>query len=249
MSFVVAAYEDDERIGSVLVHELPRLYRGQSMFFVYDVDVAEAHRGRGVGKAMLARLDELARERGIAEGFVLTEADNDAANALYRSAGGTRFDVVMWDFSYVRGERTSVRPAGDDDVDRLVAWHGDPEVARYWDDETFTRDEMVERLARHDVDAWIVEADGEPIGYLQTHETGLDMFLVPSARGRGLGPDAARAMTEHLLAQGRTRVTVDPYTWNEGAVRAWQRAGFVEVARHPPDEDHTAEWIEMEFRG
>ena len=75
------------------------------------------------------------------------------------------------------------------------------------------------------------------------------MFLVPSARGRGLGPDAARAMTEHLLAGGRTRVTVDPYAWNGGAVRAWQRAGFVEVARHPPDDEHTAEWIEMEYRG
>jgi aminoglycoside 6'-N-acetyltransferase len=149
----------------------------------------------------------------------------------------------------ISGERTSLRPADERDVDRLVAWHSDPDVARYWDDETFTREEMAERLARDDVEAWIVEADGEAIGFLQTHPEGLDMFLVPSARGRGLGPDAARAMTEQLLAVGRTRVTVDPYVWNEGAVRAWQRAGFVEVARHPPDEEHTAEWIEMEYRG
>jgi aminoglycoside 6'-N-acetyltransferase len=248
-SFTIAAYDDGERIGYVYVHELPRRHRGRSMLFVYDVEVAASHRGRGVGKAMLARLDELARERGIAEAFVLTEPDNVAANALYRSAGGRRVETVMWDFFYIRGERTSVRPADEFDADLLVAWHADPEVARYWDDETFTREEMLERLARDDVDAWIVEADGEPIGYLQTHESGLDMFLVPSARGRGLGPDAARAMTEHLLAQGRARVTVDPYVWNEGAVRAWQRAGFVEVARHSPDEEHTAEWIEMEFRG
>jgi aminoglycoside 6'-N-acetyltransferase len=149
----------------------------------------------------------------------------------------------------VRGRLTELRPAGDGDVDRLVEWHADPEVGRYWDWETFTPDEMRERLAREDVDAWIVEADGEPIGYLQVHPEGLDMFLVPSARGRGLGPDAARAMTEHLLAQGRTRVTVDPYEWNEAAIRAWERAGFVEVSRgHPPDEDHTAEWVLMEYR-
>ena len=55
------------------------------------------------------------------------------------------------------------------------------------------------------------------------------MFLVPSARGRGLGPDAARALTESLLASGWTRVTVDPYAWNEPAIRAWRRAGFVDV--------------------
>lgn len=162
----------------------------------------------------------------------------------------------------VPGRLTELRPADDGDVDRLVEWHGDPEVGRYWDWETFTPSEMRERLAREDVDAWIVEAEDEPIGYLQVHRAGvaggfaaeacsvgLDLFLVPAARGRGLGPDAARAMTEHLLAQGRGRVTVDPYEWNEPAIRAWERAGFAEVSRgHPPDEDHTAEWVLMEFR-
>ena len=150
----------------------------------------------------------------------------------------------------VRGRLTTLRPAGLDDVDRLVAWHADPDVARYWDDETFTRAEMEERIARERVEAWIVEEDDEPVGYLQVHETGLDMFLIPPARGRGLGPDAARAMAEHLLHErGREHMTVDPYAWNDGAVRAWERAGFVEVSRHEPDDEHTAAWILMEFRG
>jgi aminoglycoside 6'-N-acetyltransferase len=149
----------------------------------------------------------------------------------------------------IRGGLTELRPATGHDVERLCAWHADPEVARYWDDETFTHEEMRERLARDDVDAWIVEADGEPVGYLQTHLTGLDMFLIPSARGRGLGPDAGRTMARHLLASGQDRVTVDPYEWNESAIRAWERAGFVEISRgHPPDDDHTAEWVLMEYR-
>lgn len=145
---------------------------------------------------------------------------------------------------------TALRPAGAADIDRLVAWHADPEVARYWDDESFTHAEMEERLARNDVEAWIVLEAGEPVGFLQVHAEGLDMFLTPGARGRGLGPDAARAMTEHLIHErGYDRVTVDPYAWNEGAVRAWERAGFVEVSRHDPDEEHTAPWILMEFHG
>jgi aminoglycoside 6'-N-acetyltransferase len=150
----------------------------------------------------------------------------------------------------VRGRLTSLRPAGADDVDRLVSWHADPEVSRYWDNETFTHADMEERLAREDVEAWVVEEKREPVGFLQVHPDGLDMFLIPSARGRGLGPDAARAMAEHLLHErGRERVTVDPYAWNEGAVRAWQRAGFVEISRHEADADYTAPWILMEFRG
>lgn len=150
----------------------------------------------------------------------------------------------------VRGRLTTLRPADANDVERLVAWHSDPEVSRYWDGETFTRAEMAERLARDDVEAWIVEEKDEPVGFLQVHPEGLDMFLVPGARGRGLGPDAARAMAEHLVGErGRARVTVDPYAWNEGAVRAWERAGFVEVSRHEVDDEHTAPWILLEFRG
>ena len=152
---------------------------------------------------------------------------------------------------HIHGQLTSLRPADESDIDRLVAWHADPDVARYWDGETFTRDEMASRLARAEVEAWIVEEDGVPVGYLQVHPEGLDMFLIPPARGRGLGPDAARAMARHLLEErAHARVTVDPYEWNEAAIRAWERAGFVEISRgHPPDEDHTSTWVLMEFVG
>ena len=152
----------------------------------------------------------------------------------------------------VRGQLTEVRPATDADVDLLVAWHADPEVARYWDGRTFTCSEMRVRLARPDVDAYIVEVEGRPVGYLQTwrdgEEGGLDMFLVPDARGRGYGPDSARAVASSLLEQGWPRVTVDPYVWNERAIAGWKKAGFETVEEHPADEEHLAGWLLMEFR-
>jgi hypothetical protein len=42
-------------------------------------------------------------------------------------------------------------------------------------------------------------------------------------------------------------VTVDPYGWNEQALRGWRNAGFVEVSRHEPDDEHTAAWVLLEF--
>jgi aminoglycoside 6'-N-acetyltransferase len=101
-------------------------------------------------------------------------------------------------------------------------------VSRYWDDEVYSREEVLDQLARTDVHAYLVEHDGEPVGYLQAwfgetgDDSGLDMFLIPAARGAGLGPDAGRTLARHLLAQGeRKRVTVDPYLWNARAVRAF----------------------------
>ena len=155
----------------------------------------------------------------------------------------------------IEGARTTVRRATEADVERLVAWHADPAVARYWDDETFTAAQMHARLRRLDVDAWIVEERGKPVGYLQSwweaevepRRGGLDGFLAPEARGRGLMPDAARALARSLLEHGWRQVTVDPYAWNERALRGWANAGFVEVARRPADAEHTAEWVLMRF--
>jgi len=113
-----------------------------------------------------------------------------------------------------------------------------------------------ERLQRPGVDAWIIEEDGEPVGYLQSwweddppRRGGLDGFLIPSARGRGIMPVVARELAQRLLDEGWYFVTVDPYVWNERAVRAWARAGFVEESRHPADDEHAGEWVLMRFRG
>jgi aminoglycoside 6'-N-acetyltransferase len=153
----------------------------------------------------------------------------------------------------LHAELTTLRPARASDADLLARWHSHPDVARFWDGETYTRAELVERLARADVDAWIVEEKERAVGYLQAWSDGrgrggLDMFLEPAARGRGLGPDAARAVARSLLEHGWRRVTVDPYLWNESAIRAWRRAGFVGLEERQADAEHSHAWLLMEFR-
>lgn len=65
---------------------------------VAELYVAEAHRGRGVGEALVRRAVQLFAERGVTLGYVWTRPDNDAATRLYRSAGfePTRQLVLTW---------------------------------------------------------------------------------------------------------------------------------------------------------
>ena len=96
----LVAFDDDEPIGFVLAYELPRRHGLNVTLIVYEVEVDDAHRRRGIATQLLRELEQIARRRGVEEAFVLTETDNLAANRLYESMGGTRSDVVEWDFDY-----------------------------------------------------------------------------------------------------------------------------------------------------
>jgi aminoglycoside 3-N-acetyltransferase I len=99
-TLMLVAFDGELPVGFVLAHELPRRHGDRSELFIYEIDVAETHQRRGIGKELLSRLAELARERGIRVGFVLTDEDNAPASALYRSAGATMRTVVECEFSY-----------------------------------------------------------------------------------------------------------------------------------------------------
>jgi ribosomal-protein-alanine acetyltransferase len=54
---------------------------------IQTIAVAEAARGRGLGRALMRRLLAAARSRGAAELFLEVRADNPGAQGLYRSLG------------------------------------------------------------------------------------------------------------------------------------------------------------------
>ena len=84
---VFAAFLDGWRAGFALTHFLPRIDRSQEMAYRHELDVAPQARRRGLGRGLVEAVRDLARERGAMEAWVITEEDNDAAAATYRSAG------------------------------------------------------------------------------------------------------------------------------------------------------------------
>jgi ribosomal protein S18 acetylase RimI-like enzyme len=74
--------------------------KGTEMF-LYELSVHPDHRNRGVGKALVGALAELARGRGCYGMWVGTEADNAAALATYRAAGSAPPEpsvTLSWEF-------------------------------------------------------------------------------------------------------------------------------------------------------
>jgi ribosomal protein S18 acetylase RimI-like enzyme len=97
---LLVARSGETVIGFVSGVETTHPDKGTEMF-LYELSVAEAHRNRGVGRALVKALADLARERGCYGMWVGTEPDNDAALATYRSAGAAEpepFMTLEWRF-------------------------------------------------------------------------------------------------------------------------------------------------------
>lgn len=97
---VIVALENNELIGGLTAYELKMFKRETTEMFLYEIEVAETHRQRGIGKALIEFLKEYCVRKGIVEMFVGTEKHNTAARKLYSSTGGAADEDSVW-FNYL----------------------------------------------------------------------------------------------------------------------------------------------------
>ena len=133
----------------------------------------------------------------------------------------------------LQGERVTLRPIADADLEPLADIIREPSVARWWDESD--EPELLRENLLMDGAAWAIEVDGELAGWLgYTEETepqyrsvGLDISLSGRFQGQGLGPDALRTAIRWFASErGHHRFTIDPNASNEPAIRAYSAVGF-----------------------
>jgi ribosomal protein S18 acetylase RimI-like enzyme len=97
---MLIASVDGTDVGFVSGVEMTHPDKGTEMF-LYELFVDEAHRRRGVARALVDALRRLAVDHGCYGMWVGTEPDNVAAIATYRSAGAAPvepFVSLTWTF-------------------------------------------------------------------------------------------------------------------------------------------------------
>jgi ribosomal protein S18 acetylase RimI-like enzyme len=99
---LLAAFEGEEPVGMVLGQELDRRHGDEPKMLLYEIDVREDRRRRGIGRALMDAFGEVCRERGYPTAWVLTDEENPPAVAFYAACGGRRVtpDQVMFTFRY-----------------------------------------------------------------------------------------------------------------------------------------------------
>lgn len=87
-SILFVAMDQDKPIGWIVGYVIER-FKGKELF-IYEVDVSERFRRRGIGRALVHKMLEFGESESMKEAFVLTTQSNSAAMALYRICGMKR---------------------------------------------------------------------------------------------------------------------------------------------------------------
>jgi ribosomal protein S18 acetylase RimI-like enzyme len=98
--YLFLAYVDDVPVGMITGAEIVMPDKGTEMF-LYEMEVDEPHRRRGIGRGLVDALAAVAVEHGCYGMWVLTDDDNDAALATYRAGGATETEpttMLTWNF-------------------------------------------------------------------------------------------------------------------------------------------------------
>jgi aminoglycoside 6'-N-acetyltransferase len=167
-----------------------------------------------------------------------------------------------------RDAQLSIRRLQDtpEDLELMAGWLTDPRVLEFYSgrDQPRPMDVVAPKYGRRargeePVVPCLMEWEGRPVGYLQYYRVAdqpddgrnelmddvdgvfaIDMFIgEPELWNRGLGSRAIRLLSDHLFERaGATRVTVDPRTTNDRAIRSYEKAGFRKVGVLPRNELH-----------
>jgi aminoglycoside 6'-N-acetyltransferase len=138
----------------------------------------------------------------------------------------------------LRGRTVRLRPVTVADAEALTRILADPAVARWWPNYDRPRVDLEIVADEPETTHWVIELGGTVVGMIQAWEepdaefrhAGIDLFLDPAVRGRGIGPEAIRAVAAWLVDErGHHRMTIDPAAANQAAIRAYRKVGFREV--------------------
>src|SRR5687768_1555314 len=251
----IAALRLPGRHGAESVRRLLDRYPGRSVWVPSTLEYALispwrnrpeiAHVENLVAVRHLEELLRAAVERCADQGdelMLTVELDSQRSPARYERAGLEMLEeVITYEIGIGR------EPWSSSDYLRLVRFDADDEAAidlvTSIDQASFpwlwrnNRAEFDVYLQTPGVEVWLVEADGEPVGYF-----GVTLFpdwghldrvaVIPERQGRGLGLEALGLAVDAMRKQGARRVGLSTQRTNRRSQRLYERFGFQRTPEH-----------------
>jgi aminoglycoside 3-N-acetyltransferase I len=96
---VFVAQSAGQVIGGLTAYVLTHYQSEKPVVYLYDIAVATACQGQGIGKKLLTQLTRYCRSLGARELFVQADQEDVQAVEFYRATGGTAMQVIHFTYS------------------------------------------------------------------------------------------------------------------------------------------------------
>ena len=94
-SWILLAYVEGEPAGYAVICRIPKADERAGFLFVDELHILHTYRRRGVARALLARVDDWARELGLHGVRLLVRPNNEPARSLYRQAAFEEYETIL----------------------------------------------------------------------------------------------------------------------------------------------------------
>jgi aminoglycoside 3-N-acetyltransferase I len=91
---VFVALIDNQVVGGLTAYTLEQYYSQRPLVYIYDLAVQTRYQRQGIGKRLMASINQYCRETGMEEVFVQADEVDTHAIEFYRSTGGIAEKVV-----------------------------------------------------------------------------------------------------------------------------------------------------------
>jgi ribosomal protein S18 acetylase RimI-like enzyme len=95
------ALEGQNVLGFALVYSFPSMSSSGYLAYLYDIEVMENRRRKGIGRLLMKTLLTHLNSIGVTELWLGTATDNFEGQALFSSTGGIKSGETFNDFTYI----------------------------------------------------------------------------------------------------------------------------------------------------
>ena len=99
-TYLYVAITEQQIVGYCLVYKFPSIYSNHNLAYLYDIEILQEFRKKGIGSRFITTIKEQFIKDNIYELWLGTATDNESGQALFSKTGAIKSGEIFNDYTY-----------------------------------------------------------------------------------------------------------------------------------------------------